>query len=54
MDASRAPPGRSRRASWFSEASRELTDLVRGELRLAQAQMKEEAEGFGKAVGVCC
>ncbi|MBB1244502.1 phage holin family protein [Streptomyces durbertensis] len=33
-------------------ASRQLTELVRGELRLAQAEMKEKGRHFGKGGGL--
>ncbi|MFJ5998571.1 phage holin family protein [Streptomyces sp. NPDC092370] len=33
-------------------ASQQLTELVRGELRLAQAEMKEKAKHYGKGGGL--
>ncbi|MFD9093224.1 phage holin family protein [Streptomyces collinus] len=33
-------------------ASQQLSELVRGELRLAQAEMKEKAKGYGKGGGL--
>ncbi|MFG2480965.1 phage holin family protein [Streptomyces fagopyri] len=33
-------------------ASRQLTELVRGELRLAQAEMKEKGRHYGKSGGL--
>lgn len=34
------------------QASRQLTELVRGELRLAQAEMKEKGKRYGKGGGL--
>jgi MFS family permease len=45
-------PGQEPMSELVQRASHQLTELVRGELRLAQAEMKEKGERYGKGGGL--
>ena len=45
-------PGQEPVSELVQRASQQLTELVRGELRLAQAEMKEKGKRYGKGGGL--
>ncbi|MDP9679602.1 putative membrane protein YqjE [Streptomyces griseoviridis] len=45
-------PGQEPVGELVQRASQQLTELVRGELRLAQAEMKEKGKRYGKGGGL--
>ncbi|MFB0617741.1 phage holin family protein [Streptomyces sp. AGS-58] len=51
-EAGRQAPGSEPVGELVQRASQQLTELVRGELRLAQAEMKDKGKRYGKGGGL--
>ncbi|MFF9090659.1 phage holin family protein [Streptomyces sp. NPDC014991] len=52
QEAGRQAPGSEPVGELVQRASQQLTELVRGELRLAQAEMKDKGKRYGKGGGL--